>query len=95
VPAVSVVTDGEEEQGEEMALGEDEGWADEERGLRGAEGAEGVCCGAGIGIMGLGDGDEILADRWSACQSVVRGGGRWLCRRLCRTLARGWGLREF
>jgi hypothetical protein len=26
---VSVKTDGEEEQGEQMALGEDEGWADE------------------------------------------------------------------
>jgi hypothetical protein len=31
-----------------MALGEDEGLADEERGLRCAEGAEGVCCGAAL-----------------------------------------------
>jgi hypothetical protein len=42
-----------------MALGEDEGWADEERGLRCAEGAEGVFCGVGIGKKGVGDGDVL------------------------------------
>jgi hypothetical protein len=36
-----------------------------------AECAEGVYCGAGIGTMGMGDGDEILADRRSARPSVV------------------------
>jgi hypothetical protein len=33
--------------------------------------AECVCCGAGLGMKGVGDGDEILANRLSACQSVV------------------------
>jgi hypothetical protein len=37
---VSVETDGEENLGEEIALGEDEEWADDERGLRCAECAE-------------------------------------------------------
>jgi hypothetical protein len=95
VPAVRVETDGEEEQGEGMALGEGEGWADEERELRCPEGAEGVCCGAGIRKKGVGEGDEILADRRSACQSVVRPGGRWLCRSLRRTFVRGWKVRDF
>jgi hypothetical protein len=33
---------------------------------------------------GVGDGDEILADRRSASPTVGRG-GKWVCRRLCRT----------
>jgi tRNA(Arg) A34 adenosine deaminase TadA len=57
--------------------------------------AERVYYGAGIEKKGVGDGDEILVDRRSAYQSVVRPGGRWLCRRPCRTFAKGWGLREF
>jgi hypothetical protein len=95
MPEVSVETDGEEEQVEGMVLVKDEEWGDEERGLRCAECAEGVCCGAGIGKKGMGDGDEILADRRSACLSVVEPGGRWLFRRLCRTSARWWGQRKF
>jgi hypothetical protein len=47
VPAVSVETDDKEEHGEGMALGEDE------RGLRCAEGAEGVCCGAGVRMKSM------------------------------------------
>jgi hypothetical protein len=39
----------------------DEGCADENRGLRCAEFAEGVYCGAGGGMKGGVDGDEILA----------------------------------
>jgi hypothetical protein len=49
------------EEGEGLVLGEDEGWADDERGLRCAECAEGVYCGAGVGKKGVGTGDEILA----------------------------------
>jgi hypothetical protein len=52
------------EEGEGLALGEDEGWADDNRGLRCAECAEGIYCGAGGGKNGGVDGDEILA----ACQ---------------------------
>jgi hypothetical protein len=52
------------EEGEGLALGEDEGWADDERGLRCAECAEGVYFGTGIGKKGMDTGDEILA----ACQ---------------------------
>jgi hypothetical protein len=36
-----------------MALGDDEGWADDERGLRCAECAEGLYCRAGVGNMGV------------------------------------------
>jgi hypothetical protein len=49
------------EEGEGLALGDDEGWEDDERGLRCAEYSEGVYCGAGIGKKGVGTGDEILA----------------------------------
>jgi hypothetical protein len=49
------------EEGEGFALGKDEGWADDERGLRCAECAEGVYCGAGVGEKGVGTGDEIFA----------------------------------
>jgi hypothetical protein len=49
------------EKGEELALGEDEGWADENCGLRCAECAEGVYYGAGGDKKGGVDGDEILA----------------------------------
>jgi hypothetical protein len=56
--------------------------------------AEGLYLGTGIENKGVGYDDEILADRRSACQSVVGQGVRWLCRRLCRTFARGWGLRK-
>jgi hypothetical protein len=71
VSAVSVETDGEEEQGEGMAFGEDEEWADDERELRCEKCAEGVCCEAGTDKKGVGDGDEILADRRFACKSGV------------------------
>jgi hypothetical protein len=49
------------EKGEWLALGEDVGWADDNRGLRCAECAEGVYCGAGEGKKDGFDGDEILA----------------------------------
>jgi hypothetical protein len=48
------------EDGEGLALGEDEGWADDNRVLLCAECAEGVYCGAGGGKKGGVDGDEIL-----------------------------------
>jgi hypothetical protein len=43
------------------------GWADDNRGLRCAECAEGIYCGAGGGKKGGVDGDEILA----ACQEDI------------------------
>jgi hypothetical protein len=49
------------EEREGLALGGDEGWADDNRGLRCVECAEGVYCGAGGGKKGGVDGDEILA----------------------------------
>jgi Reverse transcriptase (RNA-dependent DNA polymerase) len=49
------------EEGEGLALGEDEGWADGERGLRHAECAEGVYCGAGVEKKSVSTSDEILA----------------------------------
>jgi hypothetical protein len=52
------------EERERLALSEDEGWADDNRGLRCAEFAEGIYCGAGGGKKGGFDSDEILA----ACQ---------------------------
>jgi hypothetical protein len=52
------------EEREGLALGEDEGWEDDNRGLRCAECAECVYCGAGGGKKGGVDGDKILA----ACQ---------------------------
>jgi uncharacterized protein with PIN domain len=51
VAAVSVETDGEEKLEEGIALDEDEGWADDERGLRCAECAEKVRR-ASIGVVG-------------------------------------------
>jgi hypothetical protein len=53
---------GEENEG--LALSEDEGWANDNRGPRYTECAEGIYCGAGGGKEGGADGDEILA----ACQ---------------------------
>jgi hypothetical protein len=53
---------GEEEEG--LALSEDDGLADDNGGLRCAECAEGIYCGAEGGKKGGVDGDEILA----ACQ---------------------------
>jgi hypothetical protein len=49
------------EEVEGLELGEDEGWADDNRGLRCAECAEGVYCGEGGEKKGGVDGDEILA----------------------------------
>jgi hypothetical protein len=49
------------EEGEGLVLSEDEGWADDDRGLRCEECAEGVYCGVGVGKKGVGTGDEILA----------------------------------
>jgi hypothetical protein len=55
---------GRREKGEGLALSVTEGWADDNRGLRCVECAEGKYCGAGGGKKGGVDGDEILA----ACQ---------------------------
>jgi hypothetical protein len=49
------------EEREWLALSEDEEWADDNRGLRCAECAEGVYCGVSGGKKGGVDGDEILA----------------------------------
>jgi hypothetical protein len=49
------------EEGEGLSWSEDEGWADDNRGLRCAKCAEGIHCGAGGGRKGGVDGDEILA----------------------------------
>jgi hypothetical protein len=49
------------EEGEWLTLSEDEGWADDNHGLRCAECAEGIYCGAGGGKKGVSDGDEVLA----------------------------------
>jgi hypothetical protein len=51
----------EGEEGEGLALGEDEGWADDEHGYWCAECAEGVYSGAGEGKKDVSDGDEVLA----------------------------------